>query len=350
MLSRPLVLATALAALAPASASALTVAPTRPSDPGTAAFPDRISQAPASRHLRAKAAQAANTIQVPTREGYSVSVSFTPAFGVQPDVAQTYVTFLDSLPHGTELSRLNVLIALPGEVGTLCGGGGDVLACYGGGQMIVPGQEISNGGPVTSFYAVAHEYGHHIAANRRNPPFNAIDFGPKYWASYERVCARTLDGQLAPGDEGANYTANPGESWADTYAHLVYPDVPWQFTPLLAPDAGALDIARRDVLAPWTKRVTRSFTMRASRRTQAFRIPLRLDGSLTVRATGRRGTKVAASITAGSRRVASSRGRGRSARISLPYACRTEPVETLSFRVARRAGRGPVGLRVTYPG
>ena len=52
---------------------------------------------------------------------------------------------------------------------------------------------------------------------------------------------------LAPGDEHQFYRSNPGEGWAETYAHLKYPDVQWDFNPLMAPDATAYAAARRDV-------------------------------------------------------------------------------------------------------
>ena len=86
---------------------------------------------------------------------------------------------------------------------------------------------------------IAHEYGHHIAAHRSNAPLEALDFGPKRWSSYELVCSNTIDGKLAPGDQGANYLSNPGEAWAEAYARLVFPAEAWRFTPLLKPTQGS---------------------------------------------------------------------------------------------------------------
>lgn len=301
------------------------------------------------------AAAAQNTsVAIPTTEGYAVRVSFVGPYPVNPAVAASYVAYLDSLPHGDELRRLHVVVARAADVGPLCGGseGSDVLACYSPAEqrMIVPGEEVSSAGAPSTSYVIAHEYGHHVAANRSNAPFSAIDFGPKYWSSYELVCAHTIERRLAPGDEGRAYLYNPGEAWAEVYARLTYPDVPWRFAELLAPDAGALDAARRDVLEPWTGPRTFTATMPASARTRRYRLPLRLDGSLRARVVGRRGADVGLTITSSGRRQGATRTRGPRHTLFFEIACRDRPVETLTFTVTRRSGRGPVALRVTYPG
>ena len=207
---------------------------------------------------------------------------FAPSYTPSPDVAQTYVDFLGSLPHGTELSKLKLLLAPPTDVQRDCGGQDGVLACYDSQshEMVVPGEQIENQSGVSTSYVIAHEYGHHIAAFRSNPPFPTVDVGPKYWASYEKICDRTLAGRLAPGDEGQYYLLNPGENWAETYARLVYPNEPWRFTSLLKPDAGALAAARRDVLEPWTASVTKTFTGSfGGGDVRRFSFPLTLDGA-----------------------------------------------------------------------
>lgn len=339
---RAAALAAALVTLAPATAQAV-------------AFRDRVSRTPSARAPRAHAAQAASTIAVPTRDGYAIQVGFTAAAGVQPQLAQSYVAYLDALPHATELRKLSLLVAQPGEVGTLCGGGADVLACYGANdaQMILPSsglQATTPDGAYSTAYELAHEYGHHIAANRDNAPFSALDYGPKYWASYERVCGRTIGRLLAPGDEGRSYLQNPGESWAETYARLTFPDQPWTFTRLLEPDAAALAAARRDVLRPWTGPQVKTFTMPARRASERFRVTLTLDGALKARVTGRSGSKVGVAVTSGAQRVGASRTNRSSSTYALGYGCRDRQAETLTFAVRRRAGSGPVTLRVTYAG
>ena len=65
-----------------------------------------------------------------------------------------------------------------------------------------------------------HEYGHHVAFNRVNPPWQAVDWGTKRWASYANVCTRTAAGSAYPGDEDGHYLQNPGEAFAETYRLL----------------------------------------------------------------------------------------------------------------------------------
>jgi hypothetical protein len=124
--------------------------------------------------------------------------------------------------------------------------------------MIVPGEQTDSGYGVSTSYVITHEYGHHIANHRSNAPFDAFTYGPKYWASYEMVCDRSDRGLLAPGNEGDKYDLNPGEGWADAYAHLKYPEQGWQLTPLLAPDAGRLLPLRRTSRARGAIRASRS--------------------------------------------------------------------------------------------
>src|SRR5262245_36615954 len=92
------------------------------------AFAGAVLVAPA-----AAGAQAPNSIDVPLAEGGSVHVLFTDAAGgVNPDLANQYVAYLDSIPHGSELPKLLVQIASPDQIAGLCGGleTDGILACY----------------------------------------------------------------------------------------------------------------------------------------------------------------------------------------------------------------------------
>jgi hypothetical protein len=280
-------------------------------------------------------------------DGYNGQVSNT--------VAQSYVDFLDSLDHGPELTALRIVIAPPSEVLSSCGGQDGTLACYDSGTstMVVPGESMASSSGVTTSYVVAHEYGHHIAANRSNPPFNAFAWGPKYWASYEQVCNRASRGLLAPGNEGPSYTSNPGEGWAETFAQLKYPDAGWQFTPLLKPDTGAFAAAQHDALTPWEHPVTKVFTGsfgRSGSNTRRFTFPLTLDGSLAVRLYGPRRSNYNLAIASGNKDEGRTSKAGSRDRLSYTAACRSQATEHVAVTVKRVTGSGPFTLRISYAG
>src|SRR4051794_8774295 len=136
--------------------------------PQTTSFADRvIDSGPV---VRARAARASAAYQTP--DGTTVQVSFDAAYRDNATVAQTYVDYLGSLPHGSELSKLKLVLAPPAAVTQECGGVDGVLACYDGRahEMFAPGEQISDNSGVSTAYVITHEYGHHIASFRSNPP------------------------------------------------------------------------------------------------------------------------------------------------------------------------------------
>jgi hypothetical protein len=355
----PLAAALALTVALPAAAEAR-------SRPALQALQDRVPARTAFRDrvvtgggVRAHAAAGGTTATYRTQDGTPIRI--TVDGGLSGDTAakaQSYADFLGTLPHGSELSSLRVLIVAAADVGARCGADGeDILACYlpGTRTMIVPGDREEAGGVTTSF-VIAHEYGHHVAANRSNAPFSALDYGPKRWASYERVCSRTLDGRLAPGDEGDGYVANPGEAWAESYAHLVpeYRDVEWDFTRLLAPSSGSLAAALADVQTPWTTGQVRTFRGAfgsGGATVRRFRFKVRLDGAMRVTLSGPSAAQYDLRLSAGGSRFARSEARGSRDHVTLRAACRTERgAETVTVAVLRRSGAGPFRLTARYAG
>jgi hypothetical protein len=318
-------------------------------------FKDRVIT---SSSRTARAAVSGKWYSYPIKDGSTVVAAISDRYAntLDTSVAQSYVDFLDSLDHGSELSSLKIFIAPPDEVVAECGGQEGTLACYDSRTqvMTVPGEQTNNGPDgVTTSYVVAHEYGHHIAASRSNAPFRAFSFGPKYWASYEMVCERASNNQLAPGNEDQFYLSNPGEGWAETYAQLKYPEVSWQFNPIMKPDAGAFEAARKDVLTPWmhnTSKVFRGTFTAHGPRTRRFSFDLTLDGSLHVRLKGPRKSDYNLFLSSNGRSEGRTSKPGSRDTVDYEAACREDAVEHVTVGVKRSSGIGPFSLRVSYAG
>lgn len=311
-----------------------------PAVAGAAPFRDKVITGGAV----ARAAQTAEPPpSYPAGDGTLIPISGDPA------VAQRYATLLGSLPHGSELASLRVAVVPSSEIAGACGGSPDdgILACYGADDqtMIVPADQASD---ISVDYVIAHEYGHHIAANRSNAPLPALAFGPKRWSSYELVCANTADGRLAPGDQGEHYLSNPGEAWAEAYARLVYPTVAWRFTRLLEPTQGSALAAMADVAEPWSKRTRTVFRGSGAR---SFKLPLTLDGAFTLQLAGPSSANYDLVVRSGGKIVDRTSRPGSRDRIHYRIACRDRRTETLRISVVRRSARGgPYTLTATYAG
>ena len=324
--------------------------------PASTSFHDRVLRTGAGSAAHAAAIDGTTRVYA-TKDGTSIPITIASSFAGDPAVAQTYADFLDTLPHGPELADLRVTIVPSAEVNADCGGqqNDGILACYSDSQqrMLVPGDLQASAAGVTASYVIAHEYGHHVAAHRSNLPLDAGDYGPKRWASYELVCLKTDQRLLFPGNEAAFYHQNPGENWAETYARLVYPQQPWTFSSLLAPDAGALAAARADVLQPWTAGTTRRFrgTFTAGGpATRSFTLPLTLDGALSFSLSGPKGANDDLRVVSLGKVEGQTHAAGSSDRVSYKIACRQRRTEVLTLTVQRRSGTGPFTLTARYAG
>lgn len=210
-----------------------------------------------------------------------VSLAYADADGI----AARWSAYFDSLVHGSELPLLDAYIAPLAEVQEICGGG-DVLGCYGDDHLVIPDQAP---GRVAATSIAAHEYGHHVANNRLNPPWRAIDWGTKRWATAMHVCERVTVGTAFPGAEDADYPLNPGEALAESYRVLNETAVglppTWPIVdPSFLPDAAALEALRQDIVDPWAapRVTTRRVAFSGVARTWTMRVATPLDGDLRV--------------------------------------------------------------------
>jgi hypothetical protein len=298
--------------------------------------------------MRAARAASPTARHYATPDGYQVAVEASSAYPVDPVADQKLVDFLASRVHGAELGDLSVYVGTPAEIIRLCGGDPEVVACYAidEARMYVPGESV-RGIPVE--YPLTHEYGHHIALWRLNSPWDALDWGAKYWSSAMQICTGVRRGLLFPGNQGAHYWDDPGEGFADGYAHMHYPEQPWYYNQLMRPNAKAFAAIRRDVLHPWTGPRSRTFHGRLGKRhgARTFHIRLKLDGDVDFHLTAPRGAVYV--VQAEIPDFAAGQRLRNGGDFGVEW-CRHRAVDHVELTVRRRAGSGPFALRVSWPG
>jgi hypothetical protein len=236
-----------------------------------------------------------------TSSGTQVRIYASPWFFHDDAWLQSWAGFFDDLFHSSELSRLT-LVFLPAptsfwyvwDISDQCGAG--AAGCYDPASQILfaPGSDLPDGTQMET--VIAHEYGHHIEANRSNAPWDANTTGPKFWSSQMNICARSKAGQVFPGDEGIHYTLNPGEGFAEAYRLTVYNAytwthwrlAPWDVVdPMFIPDSLAQAAAKSDALGGWntTASTVTRFSGKLTKRLHTVMLRYRtpLDGDVIVR-------------------------------------------------------------------
>ena len=148
-------------------------------------------------------------------DGEIVTIFLSSTYPVDPALAKQWADFMTSLVHGPELaSGLDPSRAARRGAEVVWE---QALACYSprDATIYAPGDD-----PSSSVYAkgvLTHEYGHHIAATRLNPPFPA-------WTTARsaglrtRTCAREArraTSTRAPKTTGTT-CSTPGEAFAET--------------------------------------------------------------------------------------------------------------------------------------
>jgi len=285
----------------------------------------------------------------PLPNGEHVSVYVSTSYPDPTALAQKWASYFGGLPHGSELSLLNAYIAPLDEVRQMCVDA-DVLGCYGGDELVTAGETPAWMSPATS--VAAHEYGHHIAAHRNNAPWRALDWGTKRWATEQDVCRRVAAGTAFPGDEGDNYSFNPGEAFAESYRMLVETNGTgagddWPIVdPSFRPDAAALAALRADVLDPWARPSVTAVRGRfkGSARVWTTTLATPLDGDLSVKG----GASDDVSLVSGDSRtvVARSTWTSTGGKVAAYRVCGTRSLRVRVLRSGRAAG---FTLRISKP-
>jgi hypothetical protein len=231
---------------------------------------------------------------LPPSCGDTVCIGVSPFYSFDAVRVQAWVDFIGSLLHGSELKTVSFYIATPFEVAEFCGPG--AAACYwvSPPMIIAPGEDLPGG--FTAEAILAHEYGHHVSNSRANPPWGALLYGTKRWASYVDVCAAVIAGQFS----GQHYALNPTEGFAEAYRvanqhRLGVAEAPWRLVDqAFYPDATASALIEQDVLDPWSShsRVTyRGRFTRAGPSRLSFDVPTALDGVVTASVRGPKRTR-----------------------------------------------------------
>lgn len=276
--------------------------------------------------------------------GSYVQIQVSDSYPVDETLPQGWATFLGTLVHGPELGRLTLDLVPLSEVQSVCGG--QALACYDPQrQEIFASPEDQLGAPPAK-EIVTHEYGHHIANNRSDAPWSALDYGTKRWSSYESICSKALDGTASPGDEGSHYFQNSGEAFAESYRVLNLQKqgqtaIAWDIVDSsFYPDATALALLEQDVTTPWAAppmaKLHGSFGNGAVR---TFKVQTQLDGSFTARLVSPTRARMRLALYDGPTLLL----RGTTVRYQV---CGQR---ALTLKVERLSGRGSFSIDVTKP-
>ena len=287
-----------------------------------------------------------------TSAGEAVTIEVSDSYVQDSARPQQWANFLGSLEHGAELSRLRLILAPLAEVQRYCGAA--AYACYSSEQqtMVAPGEAPD---PATSVESiVAHEYGHHIATNRSNPPWASVEYGTKRWASHEQVCSQTEAGEFFPGAEDRRYSLNPGEGFAESYRvlnehRLGLTESPWNIvSTLFYPDTAALAAIEQDITSPWSANTVSttsgSFTRRG-KGTRTSALTTSLDGNVVVTLRTPATLRARLDLLSGTSRLGTATVAG-AAKAVRTTTCGTR---TLTARVTRVSGSGRYTLTFSRP-
>jgi hypothetical protein len=223
---------------------------------------DVVLGKPAAGAARIAATASSQRYPIDDGSGATIAVDVTAACATGCTAAnpQQIADFVGTLIHGPEVDLLTIQLDTPFQVMFDCGLGAE--ACYYSGEdkIVLSGNEETSSDGAGRDFVLAHEYGHHVAQHRHLPaPFGgAVDWGTERWASRENVCQGRRHGRFFPGDEGSHYFEDPGEAFAEAFAHYRFPRDPvrWRYSAGLRPTPAAFQAIREDTLSPWHQRTS----------------------------------------------------------------------------------------------
>ena len=351
---RLLAVATIILLLAASGSAAPGEGGAEPEAQGTHAYALALDGQVGPSSVDARARAAVNWLGGPTTAITGDVVNVFVSDTLPAETPQKWADFVAGLTHGPELALVTVRVATRAEVQQLCGA--RALGCYFRNEIVSHGEPAIDGG-TTPEEVVRHEYGHHVAAHRLNPPWNALDWGPKHWASAATICPRVSRGEAFPGNEGRNYAQNPGEAWAETYRLMDerkagVTTASWRIVhPSFFPNEAALQAADRDVLQPWTavrKVVHRRVFGKKTKKVWWISLPAPLDGELTLSATLPRSGLYEIALVSSNRQTVLKRAQwtGQRVKSTSTTVCGQR---SLFIRVTRSGGLGRVTVTASTP-
>jgi hypothetical protein len=276
--------------------------------------------------------------------GTFVQIQVSDSYPVDDALPQDWATYLGTLVHGPELARLTLNLMPLSDVQAKCGS--QALACYDPSEETIYASPEDQLDSPPAKEIVTHEYGHHVANNSNDAPWDALDYGTKRWSSYENICAKAAAGTASPGDEGSHYFQNSGEAFAESYRvlnlqKLGVPSSGWDIVdPSFYPDATALTLLQEDITTPWVaptaSKLHGSFGTGVVR---TFKVQTQLDGTFTARLISPTQAKMRLALYNAGTLVL----RGTSIRYEI---CGER---SLTLKVERFSGRGAFTISVSKP-
>jgi hypothetical protein len=276
--------------------------------------------------------------------GTFVQIQVSDSYPVDDALPQDWATYLGTLVHGPELARLTLNLMPLSDVQAKCGS--QALACYDPSEETIYASPEDQLDSPPAKEIVTHEYGHHVANNSNDAPWDALDYGTKRWSSYENICAKAAAGTASPGDEGSHYFQNSGEAFAESYRvlnlqKLGVPSSGWDIVdPSFYPDATALTLLQEDITTPWVApTVSKLHGSFGTGVVRTFRVQTQLDGTFTARLISPTQAKMRLALYNAGTLVL----RGTSIRYEI---CGER---SLTLKVERFSGRGAFTISVSKP-